>query len=119
MAFDPTIIPSGVTLSQADWNTLYAAVQVQVQYQFANLCDTLRHMSGPTVRAIAGQVQLSPMYIVAADDLCKSGLSYPIATELARQINTGVGNIGALHRAGFSASDSTAVVAGITARGAH
>ena len=52
-----------------------------------------------------------------ADLLSKCGFSGPVAVELARQMVAGVGNVGALHRLGFAASDATALAAGINSRG--
>ncbi len=78
----------------------------------------LQHMAGPKATAIAAQINGS----VSADVLCRSGFPYPTAIALAKIIAAGSGGaleIGALHRAGFSAVDAAAIVAASNARGPH
>jgi hypothetical protein len=78
---------------------------------------TLVAVSYPQATEIARQINGTGT--VNADLLSKIGISGPIAIELARQMSAGVGNVGALHRMGFCGSDATAIAAAITARGAH
>jgi hypothetical protein len=76
---------------------------------------TLVAVSYPQATEIARQINGT----VSAHLLSKTGVSGPIAIEIARQMSAGVGNVSALHRMGFCASDATAIAAAITARGAH
>jgi hypothetical protein len=74
-------------------------------------------VSYPQAAEIARQINGTGT--VNADLLSKIGISGPVAIELARQMSAGVGNVGALFGMGFCASDATAIVAAINARGAH
>ena len=74
-------------------------------------------------RHIAGQQDVTIAKVIdgtnSAATLCQSGISYPIAVSISKMITAGVGDVGALHRAGFSASDAAAIAAAINAGGAH
>ena len=61
--------------------------------------------------------QLNGSGTANADLLSKTGFAGPVAIEIVRQMVAGVGNVGALHRLGFAASDATVLAAAITARG--
>jgi hypothetical protein len=77
-----------------------------------------RHMPASHALAITDAIDNT----VSADKLCKSAIAYPTAIALAKIISAGSGGaleIGALHRAGFSASDSAAIVAAANVRGPH
>jgi hypothetical protein len=78
--------------------------------------EKLQHVSGPVAKAIADHINGATSN---ADILCRSGISYPIAIELARQMAAGLGDVGKLHRAGFSGSDATEIASQISSRGAH
>jgi hypothetical protein len=75
-----------------------------------------RNISGPLAVALAKHIDGAAS---SADVLCRSGFSYPIAIEIARQMALGVGSKKILFEAcGFSTSDAAAVAAAITAAGA-
>jgi hypothetical protein len=80
--------------------------------------ETFKHMPGAHALAIADAIDNT----VSADKLCRSAIPYPTAIALAKIISAGSGGaleIGALHRAGFSASDAAAIVAAANVRGPH
>lgn len=52
---------------------------------------------------------------VSADTLCKSGMSYPKAIEIARQMNAGVGNVNQLVAIGMVGQAATELVRQINA----
>lgn len=76
-------------------------------------------VSYPIAREIAGQINGS----VNVDKLSKIGIAGPTAIALAAIISSGgaggARDIGALHRSGFCASDAAAIVAAAIAAGAH
>jgi hypothetical protein len=77
----------------------------------------LRNISGPVAVALAKHID---GVASSADFLCRSGFSGPIAIEIARQMQAGVGNAKILFEfCGFSTSDAAAVAAAITSAGAH
>lgn len=123
---DPHTIPAGQNWSQPQWDSLYDAVDLQLRWQIGQLAPTFHHVAGPQANALARQIQglpspnpgIAPCPAVSADHLCAAAFSYPVAIELARQINAGAGEIGALLGMGFSASDAKAFADGIAARGA-
>lgn len=78
--------------------------------------SSLVAVSYPTATEIARQINGAS---ISADLLCRAAVPYPIAIELARQMHAGTGDVGALHRAGFAASDATAIAGAITAAGAR
>jgi hypothetical protein len=55
----------------------------------------------------------------SADQLCHAAIAYPNAIAISKMITAGVGDVGALHRMGYSGSDAIALAAAITAAGAH
>ena len=61
--------------------------------------------------------QLNGSGTANADLLSKTGFAGPAAIEIVRQMVAGVGNVGALHRLGFAASDATVLAAAINSRG--
>jgi hypothetical protein len=73
------------------------------------------HISGPKAVALAAHINGTN----SADVLTRSGFSYPVAIAISKMSTAGVGDVGALHRMGFSASDATEIAAQITAKGAH
>ncbi len=73
------------------------------------------HMSGGKASALAAQIDGTN----SAHNLCLSGFAYPVAIAISKMMTAGVGDVGALHRMGFSASDSTAIAAAINTAGAH
>jgi hypothetical protein len=75
----------------------------------------LKHM--PAAQAIAIQKAIDGTN--SADQLCRGAIAYPNAIAISKMITAGVGDVGALHRMGYSASDSVALAAAITAGGAH
>ena len=75
----------------------------------------LLHIAGPQAIALAAHINGTN----SADTLCKSGFSYPVAVAISKMSTSGVGNVAALHRMGFSASDAAEIAAQITSRGAH
>lgn len=74
-----------------------------------------QHIAGPKATALAAAIDGTN----SADVLCRSAFAYPVAIALSKMMTAGVGDVGAIHRMGFSASDATAIAAAITARGAH
>jgi hypothetical protein len=52
---------------------------------------------------------------VSADTLCKSGISYPTAIEIARQMNAGIGNANALVSSGIGPVAATELAKQINA----
>jgi hypothetical protein len=81
----------------------------------AAVASKFLHISGPQAIALAAHINGTN----SADTLCKSGFSYPVAVAISKMSAAGVGDVGALHRMGFSASDATEIAAQITSRGAH
>jgi hypothetical protein len=83
----------------------------------ATKSQSFLHISGPMATALAAHIDGATSN---ADILCRAGFPYPIAIELAAQMKAGIGNVAKLH-AGchFSASDSVAIAAAITAAGIH
>jgi hypothetical protein len=74
------------------------------------------HLAYPVAVEIARQIDNT----VSADLLCRAGLPYPVAVDLARQISAGVGNMLALHAAhGFSPDCAKALKTAIELKGAH
>lgn len=73
------------------------------------------HISGPRAIALASHINGAN----SADQLCLSGFPYPVAVAISKMSTAGVGDVGALHRMGFSASDATEIALQITSRGAH
>jgi hypothetical protein len=80
-----------------------------------NPATLVKHISAGKAIAIAAQIDGT----VSAPQLCLSGFSYPVAIALGKMLSSGVAAVGALHRMGFSASDSTSIAAAIVAKGAH
>ena len=76
---------------------------------------TFRNISGPKAIVLASAIDGTN----SAHKLCVSGFSYPNAIAISKMMTAGVGDVGALHRMGFSASDATTIAAAITAAGAH
>src|SRR6185312_6393115 len=52
---------------------------------------------------------------VSADTICQSGIAYPTAIEIARQMNAGVGNVNALVSSGIPPVAATELVRQINA----
>lgn len=75
----------------------------------------VQHIAGGKATALAAQID----GVNNADVLSRSGFPGPVAVAISKMMTAGVGDVGALHRMGFSASDATAIAAAITARGAH
>lgn len=112
--FDPTYIPPGVSFSQADWNTLVNACRVQIPTQdWADPGNFLQMASTPAIE-IMRQLFLPIETPASADLLCRSGLSYPLAVEIARQINVGTGRVDYLMGMGMSADTAKAIANAIT-----
>lgn len=51
---------------------------------------------------------------VNADELCRGGMSYPVAIEVARQMNAGSGNVDRLMSAGMSGQQAKELAAQIS-----
>jgi hypothetical protein len=79
----------------------------------------IKHLSGPAALAIGDAIDNT----VNPNKLCLSGFSYPVAIALGKIISSGGSggavDIAALHRMGFSASDSAAIVSAAQTRGSH
>jgi hypothetical protein len=74
-----------------------------------------RNISGPIAVAVAAHIDGPASN---ADILCRSGLPYPTAVEIARQMKAGVGNAKKLFEScQFSISDAAALASAITAAG--
>jgi hypothetical protein len=108
---DPSIKPSTFT-TQQDWQDFSIGVYIQLQTQAWAKPDRFLHIAGP--QAIEIIRQLYAIGGANADKLSKIGINGPNAIEITRQMKAGVGDVGALHRMGFSASDATALAAAIT-----
>jgi hypothetical protein len=75
----------------------------------------LQHVAGPLAVAICGHID---GVASSADWLCRCGLSYPVAIEIARQMKAGVGDKKKLFEAcGFSIPDSAVLAGYITTAG--
>jgi len=76
----------------------------------------LQHLPGPLAADLAKHIDGAAS---SADTICRMGLSYPVAIEIARQMKAGVGNAKILFEScGFSAPDSVTLAAQISAAGA-
>jgi hypothetical protein len=77
--------------------------------------ESLKHISGGHATALANAINGTN----SADVLCRSGINYPNAVAISKMITAGVGDVGALHRMGYSPADATSLAAAITSAGGH